>query len=263
MSKGHRQPAPPAPRRKSLRPGIGAALGILAIALVGAGLGVRASLTEARFKEAKFSHPIHEPAPARPASQTAGDATTARRDLAPAPPRSAAPGRPTDVEDWARQHPSDALIWALGAPNGPERSVVVENICLRLAQTAPATAAEIADALGADGYVLDNIVQQWAEHDVAAAQAYALSRPPSIDRDRLLSRVVLVESRTNPRAAARSVAELISPGEIQDEAALAVVHQWALRDNPSARAWIERFPEGRLRDRALMEMTPAVAGRMR
>ena len=81
-----------------------------------------------------------------------------------------------------------------------------------------------------------------------------MSKPIGEERDRLLGRVAFTRSKENPIEAAKLVAEWISPGEVQNEAAISVLHQWALRDPKAALAWARLFPEEGLRDRALNEM---------
>lgn len=168
---------------------------------------------------------------------------------APPPPQA----EPASLEEWARHHPDEALAWVLRAPSGPERMVIAENLCLQLARINPAAAADLVGELGADGFVLDNVVQQWAEHDIDAARAYVLRLPSSGDRDRLAERIALVDSKDHPAAAATWVCEQISPGTVQNDAAIAVIHQWLAEDRQAALAWIETFPRGSLRDRALDE----------
>jgi hypothetical protein len=36
---------------------------------------------------------------------------------------------------------------------------------------------------------------------------------------------------------------------------MSVLHQWGLQDLPAATAWAEHFPEGPVRDRAILELT--------
>lgn len=81
-----------------------------------------------------------------------------------------------------------------------------------------------------------------------------MNKPPGEERDRLLSRVALTRSKENPADAARLVAEWISPGEVQNEAAISVLHQWALQEPDAALAWAQLFSEENLRSRALKEV---------
>jgi hypothetical protein len=81
-----------------------------------------------------------------------------------------------------------------------------------------------------------------------------LTQPAGEQRDRLLARIAFVESQTNPDAAVRLVVDQMSAGTAQAEAAISVMHQWALRDPAAAMAWAESFPPGDLHDRAVNEV---------
>ena len=80
-----------------------------------------------------------------------------------------------------------------------------------------------------------------------------MNQPPGNERDRLISRVAFTRSKEDAAEAAKLVAEWISPGDAQNEAAISVLHQWALRDPKGALSWAQLFPEN-LRDRALQEV---------
>jgi len=83
---------------------------------------------------------------------------------------------------------------------------------------------------------------------------HILDALPGDERDRLFSRVAFTRSKENPADAAKLVVEWISPGEVQNEAAISVLHQWALREPNAALAWAQLFPEESLRNRALKEV---------
>jgi hypothetical protein len=164
------------------------------------------------------------------------------------------PDDPDDAREWARQNPEDASAWLSNAPAGPKRDTVAEMVCAQLAQTDPAQAVTLAEHYaGGCSNLLENLVHQWADQDEPAARDYALNRPAGEERDRLLGRVAFVLSKENPAEAARLVAEQISPGEIQNEAAISVLHQWLLRDTYSAAAWAQLFSASPIRERALKE----------
>ena len=165
------------------------------------------------------------------------------------------PEDPDEAREWARQNPHHALAWMLNAPAGEKRDTVAEMACARVAESDPARAVSLAESYsGGCSNLLENMVQQWAERDQPGATAYAMQKPPGDERDRLLSRVAFTRAKENPRDAANLVAESISPGDVQNEAAISVLHQWALRDPKSALAWVEGFGVEALRDRALTEM---------
>ena len=162
---------------------------------------------------------------------------------------------PEEIREWARQNPEEALGWLPSAPAGETRDVVAEIVCARVAEFNPPQAVSLAESYsGGCSNLLENLVHQWAERDEPVARAYAIQKPPGEERDRLLSRVALARSKENPLDAAKLVAEWISPGEVQNEAAISVLHQWALRDPKAALAWAQLFREESLRDRASTEM---------
>ncbi len=169
------------------------------------------------------------------------------------------PADPDELREWARQHPEKALAWMRSAVAGEARDIVVEIVCARVAESNPAEALSIADRYsGGCSNLLENLVQQWADQNEPAARAYALNKPPGEERDRLLGRVAFTRSKNNPADAAQLVAEWISPGEVQNEAALSVLHQWALRDPDAALAWAQSFSNDNLRNRALKEVEAMV-----
>lgn len=173
----------------------------------------------------------------------------------PATEPSAPPEDPDELRQWARENPDRALEWMVDAPAGGRRDTAVEMVCAQMAETDPARAVALAERYsGGSSNLLENLVHQWAGRDESAAYSYALSKPPGEERDRLLSRVAFVISKEDAYEAALLVAEEMMPGEIQNEAAISVLHQWALNDPREALAWAESFPQGRLRNRALREV---------
>jgi hypothetical protein len=139
--------------------------------------------------------------------------------------------------------------------NSAFSGAVVEMACAHVAESDPARAVALAAGYsGGCSNLLENLVHQWVEQNEPAATSYAISRPPGIERDRLLSRVALTRSKENPIEAAKLVAEWISPGEVQNAAAISVLHQWALRDPNAASDWAQMFPDDALRARALTEV---------
>jgi hypothetical protein len=179
--------------------------------------------------------------------------------------KPAIPG-PDDLEDfdeireWARQNAVAALAWLSNAPEGPKRDAVAEMVCAQVAQSDAAQAVALAERFGSvTNALLENMVHLWADQDTAAACTYATNKPAGEPRDRLLGRVAFVLSKQSPAEAAKLVADLISPGELQDEAAISVLHQWVLLDTNAATAWVQLFPDGALRDRAVREVESIVS----
>jgi hypothetical protein len=216
------------------------------------------------------AHPLPEPATLEEPVRTAPTTTTefgVETDLPwrlSAPPSKAElmtgalielPEDPDELRERVRQNPADALTWLRSAAAGEARDTVVEIVCARVAESNPAEAVSLADRYsGGRSNLLENLVQQWADQNELAARAYAINKPPGEERDRMLGRVAFTGSKENPAEAARLVVEWISPGQVQNEAAISVLHQWALRDPNAAQAWALLFPDEGLRDRALAEV---------
>lgn len=160
-----------------------------------------------------------------------------------------------EIRQWTREHSAKALAWLANAPSGFQRDTVVEIACAQVAETDPARAVALAERYaGGCSNLLENLVFQWSARNESAARAYALSQPVGEARDRLLSRVALHHSRANPVEAATLVIEEMSPGQVQAEAVMTVVHQWTLRDPSQVQAWVQLFPEGDLKIRAAKEI---------
>jgi hypothetical protein len=161
--------------------------------------------------------------------------------------------------NWAREFPAEASAWLFRAPDSPQRDIVAEIVCPQLAQTNPAVAVALAEhcygnGTNVMGNLLDNRAQLWAERDEQSAFTWASAKPPGEGRDRLLQRIALVQATTDPEQAAQMIAEQISPGSIQNEAAISVLYQWAHQNAAAALAWAQSFPAGDFRDRAIREV---------
>lgn len=157
---------------------------------------------------------------------------------------------------WTARDWNAALKWASALEDQSERMSALQNVCLEMAQSDPEAAIRTIENLALTDYKtsLDSMAQLWAARDISAATAWAQGRPEGEQRDGLLSRVAYVMAEQNPREAAALVVNGIAPGEIQTEAAVSIVHRWALQDWNSAREWVNAFPQGPLRDRAQHEI---------
>lgn len=159
---------------------------------------------------------------------------------------------------WAVQDAEAALSWVSALENPADRRSARSTVCFALAEKDPRQAVTLALAHGADEDddrgLLECLTMQWCEKETEDALEWALAQPPGEWRGRLLSRASFVLSMSDPAAAAQIVSDL-EPGTVQDEAAMAVLHQWALQDSSAALQWAEAFPESPLRDRALVEIS--------
>jgi hypothetical protein len=157
---------------------------------------------------------------------------------------------------WAARDAKAPVEWASTLEDQGERMSTLQNVCLEMAQTDPEGAIRTMESLELTDYQssLENMVQLWADKEISAAGAWALARPEGEQRDNLLARVAYVMAEQSPIEAAKLVVNSIAPGEVQMEATISIVHRWAAQDWNSARAWVDIFPEGPLRERARTEL---------
>ena len=159
---------------------------------------------------------------------------------------------------WAAQDAEAALSWVSALENPAARRSARSTVCLAVAEKNPRRAVMLALAHGADedddGGLLECLTMQWCEKESEAALGWARKQPTGEWRDRLLARASFVFSKSDPAAAAHLVSGL-EPGTVQDEAAMAVLHQWALQDSAAALKWAQAFSEPILRERALAEIS--------
>ena len=159
------------------------------------------------------------------------------------------------MHDWIVRDPHAAVEWAAQRPTGEKRDAVLVAACYEIANTNPAEAVALAEKYDmTKNATLANLTEQWAREDLNAAYTWVMSKPESAERDGLAARVGYVWSSAQPAAAAGFVLQEIPPGPVQTEAAISILHQWALQDMAGAAAWANQFPEGALRERALNEI---------
>jgi hypothetical protein len=167
-----------------------------------------------------------------------------------------APSDPTaELRDWIARDPHAAIEWAVQQPLGEKRAEVLEAACFEIANVNPAEAVALAEKYALTNHAtLASLTPRWAQQDLRAAHAWVLAKPAGGERNELAARVGFVWSATEPTAAADFVIREIPPGSAQTEAAISVLHQWALRDFAGAKAWVELFPDGEIRQRAMNEL---------
>jgi hypothetical protein len=159
---------------------------------------------------------------------------------------------------WASRDAGAALNWVSSLEDPAARRSARSTVCLALAEEDPRHAVGLALAHGADADddrgLLECLTMQWCEKDSEAVLDWALTQPQGEWRNRLVARASFVVSKLDPVRAAHLVSGL-EPGILQDEAAMAVLHQWALKDSSAAFEWAEAFAEPALRERALAEIS--------
>ena len=162
------------------------------------------------------------------------------------------------LSTWASRDAEAALDWVSSLEDAAARRTARATVCLSLAEEDPRHAVTLALAHGADedddSGLLECLTMQWCEKESGAALDWALTQPRGEWQDRLVARASVVLSKSDPVRAGSLVSGL-EPGVLQEEAAMAVLHQWALQDPSAALEWAEGFPEPALRERALAEIS--------
>jgi hypothetical protein len=162
------------------------------------------------------------------------------------------------LSSWAARDAEEALEWVSALEDSAARRSARSTVCLAVAEKDPHRAVVLALAHGTDqdddGGLLESLTMQWCEKESETVLKWVCEQPPGEWRDRLLGRASFVLSKSDPAAAAQLVSGL-EPGNLQDEAAMAVLHQWALQDSAAALRWAEAFSESTLRERALAEIS--------
>lgn len=174
------------------------------------------------------------------------------------------------AQNWAKLNTDDAQAWAsqLQNPSGhpTERDTILSYVSFAVADTNPERAVQVlADCpINKDRFeiMVENLAQQFADQGNMQPLVDLISKlPPGAERDGYFARLANAMARSDAVAAATLVSEEISPGPAQDDATLNIVGQWAWNDKAAARQWVDAFPPGELRDRALKKWTQTVAAR--
>lgn len=156
---------------------------------------------------------------------------------------------------WAHRDARAALLWATELNRPEERQFVLSTVLLTIGEIDPTSALTAAHNAGlkTDVSLTEDLALQWAATDLNGATAWVLQLPPSAAKDTALSRLVFLEAQTQPEAAVNLVVNDMSAGPAQDEMAISVLHQWALKDFSGAQAWLDLFPDD-LRERGRQEL---------
>ena len=173
-----------------------------------------------------------------------------------------------ELKELAVKDPDAALAQVAQTSDKEERKAALKEVCLLVAGKDPAKAMTAAWRLElgkfaegpTESAALEDLARQWAAADLSAAFAWAVQQPVDEEerRDRVMKGIATAWSQTAPTEAARLVSEQINPdSNVQIDAAMTVLRQWAAQDYTGAATWVDHFPEGWMQDRAKEELAKA------
>lgn len=189
-------------------------------------------------------------------------------------------GASTIAGEWARNDSEGAMSWAMSLEGG-DRSSAIAAVLREMAATDPAAAAEKAASLSGEdlGRAYRDIARQWGGQDWQSAQAWVKGLPAD-EQGRAMSAAIEGLAGQDVQAAAQALTAMpadqvdddavraISSAMGRDDPAAAaewlagletdetsgamreVMMNWASTDSASALGFIQKQPEGQLRDTA-------------
>lgn len=166
------------------------------------------------------------------------------------------------AQKWAALDADGAAAWAKGIYFLTDRDKMVASVCQEIAQKDPWMALQTAEScnppLQLPG-VYQSLVSQLAKRDFNTALEWARNQIDQEAQGQLLQGLALVQAENDPESAAFFVAEQMASGtaQVQEEAALSVILQWARTDPVAARNWAATFPNENLKELAAQEISAA------
>lgn len=155
---------------------------------------------------------------------------------------------------WARKSFDEAAAWAEKLPAGAERNKVLESVAYEVIYTDPIDALNLVGSLPAGearNEIVMNASSTWADTAPQEAIAWAQKVPDKGLREQVTSAIAIKWGEKDPVAAGQLAAKSLPAGPVQDKTVIAIVERWAFTNEAAAKAWVEKFPEGELRKKAL------------
>jgi hypothetical protein len=161
---------------------------------------------------------------------------------------------------WAGQNFADAAAWAKQLPDSSEQQIALESIADEAVCENPLEALRLAVTL-APSSKIDGIVGRsiavWTRSAPDEAISWAKQIPDEGWRERAIMSAATTWAESNPVAAANLAITCMRPGALQDRTVIAITQCWVLIDAPGATAWVNQFPEGVLRQAAILTINKA------
>ncbi len=158
---------------------------------------------------------------------------------------------------WGRSNPGEAALWARGLADDSHRQEALIGLGGEMAFKDPRLAIKLATEAGMTSACQDFLLHAastWTTQDPDAAVAWAKGISDETLRAEVIAGVAISWADKEPYKAADLIIDSMNGGTIEENAVVGVVQRIAFRDVASAREWVARFPEGRMRERAAVEV---------
>lgn len=156
--------------------------------------------------------------------------------------------------EWANRDLNAAAAWARQLPATSEQQRLLLAISAEAVRDNPMEALRIAVELPADDprdETIRRAAMEWTMRDAVSAVDWAKRIPDPSLRSQVLAAEVTAWADAAPEAAATLALESLPSGRLLNDTVVAVVQRWAQHQPELAAAWVERFPDGELRDWAV------------
>lgn len=157
------------------------------------------------------------------------------------------------AKQWGAVDFDATLAWVLAYRDEALRGELMRSLGKTAIASSPEKVMRLVDYFSdtsARSSFLEEVVQSWARSNPAAAMTWAESADDEV-RGVLQSTIATEVAQSDPQVAATYVAEKMSPGADQDQAALNIAMRWAHLDPKAATAWAVEFPQSDLRERLI------------
>jgi len=155
---------------------------------------------------------------------------------------------------WAEKDFSAAEAWATQLSDGSGRVAAIESVIGAAVYANPKEALTLAAELPEDptrDQLIINAAGTWAASAPQDAATWAKQVSDDRLRQQVVSAIAIRWSDTDPVSAADLIANSLPSGDIQDEALIAIVERWGLKDPNAAKQWVQQSVNGDLQQAAM------------
>ena len=146
------------------------------------------------------------------------------------------------ADQWGQKDPNAGVAWAFGLPDTNTQKPALVGIVRGWAKVDPMATANYASALPPGDLQNDTvvgIVHEWSFRDSGAAAKWLIQFPAGTLRDQAVEPLFFWGLGQCPAALAEMLDTFGEP-ELFNKHAEQVADIWLTRDEPAARAWIEK-----------------------